>query len=370
MAEAPSLTTLANLQNDTSATTAINGNFTAIATAFEDVLSLSGTAPNQMQSLLDMNSNRILNLPAPASNNEPARFIDIGDAVAAATAADASAIAAATSAATSAAQASIASTKASAANTSATAASNSAAAALTSQNAAAASAAGFLASPTFTGIPRAPTATVLNNSTQLATTAYVDTSVGLSAALLAPKNSPALTGSPTAPTATAGANSTQLATTAYSDRATSAVQSALFSIITNKAAVQVIPTTPSGTTSTSAVMGGMGSTCHLATTFGSKIFFQFQGNLGSATSGQSASVQALFGTGTAPAQSVAQTGTAVGSLLQGESLDSFAFLPFSAGGIVTGLTPGTTYWFDLSYFTSFGSSQAFLNSITFSAYEI
>ena len=66
-----------------------------------------------------------------------------------------------------------------------------------------------LASPTFTGIPAAPTAAVDTNTTQLATTAYV---VGQGYAKLA---SPALSGTPTAPTATAGTNTTQVATTAF-----------------------------------------------------------------------------------------------------------------------------------------------------------
>lgn len=50
-----------------------------------------------------------------------------------------------------------------------------------------------LASPTFTGIPAAPTAASSNNSTQLATTAYVQNNLGSYAKLA----SPALTGSPT-----------------------------------------------------------------------------------------------------------------------------------------------------------------------------
>lgn len=77
MAEAPTLTNLVNLQNETTAVTAINGNNAAITTAFEDVLSLSGTAPNQMQSNLDMNSNQILNLPNPATANSPLRLQDL-----------------------------------------------------------------------------------------------------------------------------------------------------------------------------------------------------------------------------------------------------------------------------------------------------
>ncbi len=66
----------------------------------------------------------------------------------------------------------------------------------------------LLASPTFTGVPAAPTATAGTSTTQIATTAFVATSY-------APLASPALTGTPTAPTATAGTNTTQVATTAF-----------------------------------------------------------------------------------------------------------------------------------------------------------
>jgi hypothetical protein len=129
-----------------------------------------------------------------------------------------------------------------------------------------------LASPSFTGSPTAPTAVAGTNSTQIATTAFVNDAIvgfgagdmakstydtdndgkvdaaetadtvpwsgitgkptsftpsshshsitqitGLQTALdaKAPLASPALTGSPTAPTATAGTNTTQIATTAF-----------------------------------------------------------------------------------------------------------------------------------------------------------
>lgn len=68
-----------------------------------------------------------------------------------------------------------------------------------------------LASPTFTGLPTAPTAGVGSNSTQLATTAFVAATV----AGLAPIASPNFSGTPTAPTPSAGDASTKLATTAF-----------------------------------------------------------------------------------------------------------------------------------------------------------
>lgn len=68
-----------------------------------------------------------------------------------------------------------------------------------------------LASPALTGNPTAPTQSAGNNSTRLATTAYVDTAD----ALKAPLASPTFTGTPAAPTAAVGTNTTQVATTAF-----------------------------------------------------------------------------------------------------------------------------------------------------------
>jgi hypothetical protein len=60
-------------------------------------------------------------------------------------------------------------------------------------------------SPALTGVPTAPTATTATNTTQVATTAFVQ----------AQKASMALTGTPTAPTATTGTDTTQIATTEF-----------------------------------------------------------------------------------------------------------------------------------------------------------
>ncbi|EPU0450208.1 phage tail protein [Escherichia coli] len=102
------------------------------------------------------------------------------------------------------------------------------------------------ASPTFTGTPKAPTPAAGNNTTQVATTAFVQaaltalingapatldtlkeiaaainndpnfsTTINNALALKAPLSSPALTGTPTAPTAAQSINNTQIATTAF-----------------------------------------------------------------------------------------------------------------------------------------------------------
>lgn len=70
-----------------------------------------------------------------------------------------------------------------------------------------------LASPALTGVPTAPTAAGGTNTTQIATTAFVQAAV--TGGTYAPLNSPAFTGVPTAPTAAVDTNTTQIATTAY-----------------------------------------------------------------------------------------------------------------------------------------------------------
>lgn len=60
-------------------------------------------------------------------------------------------------------------------------------------------------SPALSGTPTAPTASAATDTTQIATTAFVQDQ----------KASPALTGTPTAPTATTGTDTTQIATTEF-----------------------------------------------------------------------------------------------------------------------------------------------------------
>lgn len=67
------LTALANLTNESTTVATINANMVAIADAINTLLSRDGTSPNSMTANLDMNSQRIQNLPAAASSTEPVR---------------------------------------------------------------------------------------------------------------------------------------------------------------------------------------------------------------------------------------------------------------------------------------------------------
>jgi hypothetical protein len=73
------LSDIANLQSETTAVQTLNANFEAISAAFEFVLSRNGATPNQMSAPLDMNSQRIINLPTPVDLNDAARLADIQD---------------------------------------------------------------------------------------------------------------------------------------------------------------------------------------------------------------------------------------------------------------------------------------------------
>jgi hypothetical protein len=98
-----------------------------------------------------------------------------------------------------------------------------------------------LASPAFTGTPTAPTPPPGDNSTRLATTAFVMTGAGY-----APLASPAFTGIPTAPTPTPGTNSVQLATTAFVMAAIAAVDSGVVTFNGRGGAVMLLANDISG----------------------------------------------------------------------------------------------------------------------------
>lgn len=71
------LNNLSNLQNESSAVNIINNNNDVLEAAVENTISRDGTAPNTMGAELDMNNNRVINLPPPVSPTEPIRVADL-----------------------------------------------------------------------------------------------------------------------------------------------------------------------------------------------------------------------------------------------------------------------------------------------------
>lgn len=136
----------------------------------------------------------------------------------------------------------------------------------------------------------------------------------------------------------------------------------------NSATLMAAPGNPTGTGSVTAVMAGLGGTCKITPVYSSRIRVTFYGNVGDNTAASGCSVTARFGTGAAPGNGVAVTGTAIGTSVEG-ALNPLDFIaPFSNGGIVTGLTPSTAYWLDLDQKQS-GSGICSITSITCYAEE-
>lgn len=71
------LNNVGSLIDSTTAANTINNNTAVIQAAFDNTLSRDGTSPNTMLNILDMNSNQVLNLPAPATAGSPLRLQDL-----------------------------------------------------------------------------------------------------------------------------------------------------------------------------------------------------------------------------------------------------------------------------------------------------
>ena len=68
---------LDTLRNDATAVGIINENFEKLEALLENMVSRDGMSPNTMNDLLDMNQNRLVNLPLPLSPQEPVRLGDV-----------------------------------------------------------------------------------------------------------------------------------------------------------------------------------------------------------------------------------------------------------------------------------------------------
>lgn len=103
-----------------------------------------------------------------------------------------------------------------------------------------------------------------------------------------------------------------------------------------------------GTTSTSYVMAGYGSSATITPIATGNIFFMLTGSINNTTNADGCSLLLAYGTGSAPANGASAAGTTVGGA-QVISGFNTGYLSWILQAHVTGLTPGTAYWFDAQF---------------------
>ncbi len=112
----------------------------------------------------------------------------------------------------------------------------------------------------------------------------------------------------------------------------------------NTGSAQSSPSNPTGTTSTTAVMMGLAGAFTPKST--GRVLIMLSGDIKNSTSTDGATVQLAYGTGAAPANAAAATGTTVGGKPAFVAAANNQTVPFSVQAVVSGLTLGTAIWID------------------------
>lgn len=134
------------------------------------------------------------------------------------------------------------------------------------------------------------------------------------------------------------------------------------------ASSQATPANPTGTSSTTGVMMGLAGS--ITPSRSGKVLIQVSGDIFNATAiADGGKAQIRWGTGSAPTNGAALTGTTAGGLVQYIAATTAEKAPFSLNAVVTGLTLGTAVWIDLGLAAITGGT-ATVNDISISAIEL
>lgn len=126
------------------------------------------------------------------------------------------------------------------------------------------------------------------------------------------------------------------------------------------------PTAVAGTTNK---MFGLGSTAFLTPHVTGKVRVAITAGAYYCTGGAYISqTQIAYGSGTAPANGAAASGTVIGSVVQTPTGPGTTVASLEA--LITGLTPGTQYWFDLAVVSNNAAASANAASVTVAAAEL
>lgn len=137
--------------------------------------------------------------------------------------------------------------------------------------------------------------------------------------------------------------------------------------VAGNAASQATPSDPTGTTNTTGKMMGLAGAITPLTT--GRVVLIASGDLASTLSGDGAKAQLRYGTGTAPTNGAALTGTAVGGLVTMLAAANNQRVPVSLQALVSGLAIATPVWIDVSLAAVTGGT-ATLQDMSLTAIEV
>lgn len=129
------------------------------------------------------------------------------------------------------------------------------------------------------------------------------------------------------------------------------------------------PSNPTGTTDTTGKMMGLAGSITPNQT--GRVLVIVTGNLASDTNADGAKARLRLGTGTAPSNADALTGTIYGTIAvsTGTGLLANDKEPFALQALVTGLTVGTAYWIDCDL-AAIAGGTASISDVYISAFEV
>jgi hypothetical protein len=135
-------------------------------------------------------------------------------------------------------------------------------------------------------------------------------------------------------------------------------------IYTRNAYTSFTQVTPSGTTSATSLQMGLGSSWALTPQYSGRVRITVVGYSETSAAGN-AGIDATYGTGAAPANGDAKTGTYFNNhdIIATALTTGTPAYPFCLISEAIGLTIGIPYWFDMTLASSAGTSSILINSV-------
>lgn len=127
------------------------------------------------------------------------------------------------------------------------------------------------------------------------------------------------------------------------------------------------PSDPTGTMNTTGLMMGLAGS--ITPQFTGTILFIVSGEIANDTDANGAKVQLRFGTGAAPANGAALTGTTAGNIPEFTAAANDQNVPFSIQAVIAGLTLSTAYWLDVGLAAITGGT-ATIKNVSLTAVEL